>query len=161
LPLDAGEGAMAGEDKSWLRTSADSARTPTTRLRRAGHEINCRTTGCVPSAAPARTCSRRWTSRDPEEELMDEPTKVALEPVTVIAATHQGSYDEIGSVYHRLHEWAQARGVATKDRGFTVFLSPLSLSAAMVVSILAMVLVSRADSPKNCGFSSLIAFTMS
>ncbi len=42
----------------------------------------------------------------------------------VISIQHTGSYSEIGSVYHRLHEWAREVGVTITGPGFTRFLSP-------------------------------------
>lgn len=55
---------------------------------------------------------------------MDEPIKKKLETTAVICRQHQGSYDEIGGVYHELYEWAGAHDVKTAGDGFTVFLSP-------------------------------------
>ena len=57
---------------------------------------------------------------------MDEPARKKLEPATVVCRQHQGSYDEIGKVYHELYDWARAHDVKTAGDGFTVFLSPPS-----------------------------------
>ncbi len=55
---------------------------------------------------------------------MDEPARKKLETTTVICKQHQGSYDEIGSVYRELYEWVGKNDVKTAGAGFTVFLSP-------------------------------------
>jgi effector-binding domain-containing protein len=57
---------------------------------------------------------------------MIKPEKKRIEAQTVIAMGHSGSYDEIGGVYRRLHDWARKRDVKVKGNGFTVFLSPPS-----------------------------------
>lgn len=54
---------------------------------------------------------------------MDEPARKQLDAQTVISIKHQGAYDEIGSVYHEINEWARQNNVKTKGKGFTVFLS--------------------------------------
>ena len=57
---------------------------------------------------------------------MKAPTKKRFEAQTVIAMEHTGSYDEIGSVYRELHEWAKRHNARTTGPGMTVFLSPPS-----------------------------------
>jgi len=49
-------------------------------------------------------------------ELKDYPA------ARVIALEHRGSYDEIGSVYRKLTEWARQNGVTVSGKGRTVFL---------------------------------------
>jgi len=44
----------------------------------------------------------------------------------VISILHQGTYDEIGSVYRLLRKWADERGVKVVGRGLTVFHDPPS-----------------------------------
>ena len=57
-------------------------------------------------------------------EMKDVPAQ------TVIAIEHRGGHDEIGQVYHKLHEWAQARGLIVTGRGLTIFLGPPSESGS-------------------------------
>ena len=55
---------------------------------------------------------------------MEEPTRKELDAATVISVAHQGSYDEIGSVYREIYDWAGKHGVDIRGDGLTVFLSP-------------------------------------
>jgi len=42
----------------------------------------------------------------------------------VIALSHEGSYDSMGEVYHRLRQWAREHHAKLSGQGFTIFLSP-------------------------------------
>ena len=43
---------------------------------------------------------------------------------TVIAIEHQGGHDEIGQVYHKLHEWARSHNITPVGPGITIFRDP-------------------------------------
>jgi len=55
---------------------------------------------------------------------MEEPEKKEIPAQVVIAVEHTGSHDEIGRLYHRLHQWAKRHQVKVKGYGFTIFHSP-------------------------------------
>ena len=55
---------------------------------------------------------------------MEAPETKRCEGQTVISMEHHGSHDEIGQVYHELHEWARQHNVKVKGSGLTSFLSP-------------------------------------
>jgi len=55
---------------------------------------------------------------------MDAPEKKHFEARTVISMKHTGSHDEIGKVYHELHEWAREKDVKVEGPGITTFLVP-------------------------------------
>jgi len=52
-----------------------------------------------------------------------------VESAKVISIRHAGAHDEIGKVYHELHEWAQQRNLAVAGPGVTVFLGRPRASA--------------------------------
>ena len=47
--------------------------------------------------------------------------QVSAQPV--ICMQHTGAHDEIGEVYHQLHQWAEAHNAAIVGPGITIFLS--------------------------------------
>ena len=57
---------------------------------------------------------------------MEAPVKKEIGTQTVICMEHLGSHDEIGTVYHKLYEWAAQKDVKLEGSPFTVFLSPPS-----------------------------------
>jgi effector-binding domain-containing protein len=57
---------------------------------------------------------------------MDAPERKQIPEQTVILIQHMGSYADIGAVYHRLRQWAEAHDAKVSGPGFTVFLSPPS-----------------------------------
>ena len=42
----------------------------------------------------------------------------------VIARRYEGSYDDMGRIYHELRAWARRHKVSVSGPGFTIFLSP-------------------------------------
>ena len=54
---------------------------------------------------------------------MEALTRKTVAAQTVIACRHQGSHDEIGTVYGKLYAWAQEKGITIQGKGLTVFLS--------------------------------------
>jgi effector-binding domain-containing protein len=55
---------------------------------------------------------------------MNAPEKKTIPLQTVISMQHQGSYAEIGKVYHELREWANKIGARPAGHSFTLFLTP-------------------------------------
>lgn len=54
---------------------------------------------------------------------MEAPVQKTVAAQTVIALRHDGGHDEIGSVYRKLHAWAQEKGIAIQGKGLTIFLT--------------------------------------
>ena len=55
---------------------------------------------------------------------MEAPERKHIGPQTVACIEHTGPHSEIGSVHHKLHEWAREAGVEPVGHAFTVFLAP-------------------------------------
>jgi effector-binding domain-containing protein len=55
---------------------------------------------------------------------MDALQRKQIPAQTVISIQHTGAHDEIGAVYHQLHQWAKRKNVRTTGNGFTIFLTP-------------------------------------
>ena len=55
---------------------------------------------------------------------MEAPQEKEVQEQTVISMRHAGSYDDIGRVYHDLHEWARKNDVKEAGNGFTIFIRP-------------------------------------
>lgn len=53
---------------------------------------------------------------------MDALEKKNIPAQTVIYIQHSGAHNEIGSVYHKLNQWASRNGVKPAGNGFTIFL---------------------------------------
>jgi effector-binding domain-containing protein len=53
---------------------------------------------------------------------MEALEKKIIPAQTVISIQHTGAYDEIGAVYHKLHQWAAKHAVRAAGSGFTIFL---------------------------------------
>lgn len=56
---------------------------------------------------------------------MDEPQRKHIDARTVACIHHEGSHDDIGSVYRRLLAWAKENAVEPAGAPFTVFSEPL------------------------------------
>jgi len=57
---------------------------------------------------------------------MEQPVVKSVPPRTAICIEHTGSYDQIGTVYRQLREWARKKGVKVTGPGTTIFHTPPS-----------------------------------
>lgn len=56
---------------------------------------------------------------------MEEPQRKHIEAMTVACLHHEGSHDDIGSVYHKLYAWVKENGIEPTGAPFTVFAEPV------------------------------------
>lgn len=55
---------------------------------------------------------------------MEQISTKRVPALKVIARRYEGSYDDMGRIYHELRAWARQHKATVSGQGFTIFLSP-------------------------------------